>query len=120
MELTAWGRAVRKLRIDRNETLKEMAVAIQVTPSFLSAIETGRKGVPEDMVGKVVKHFGLSKEGAAELRRLAIMNVQRVEIDTRRATGEDRELVAAFARRFSGLSEAKRKQLRSILLPEEN
>ena len=120
MELTAWGQAVRKLRIDRNQTLKEMADAMKVTPAFLSAVETGRKGVPEDLVVKVIRYFRLTGEDAAQLRRLAVRNVQRVQIDTRKATGEQRELAAAFARRLAHLSEADEKQLRRILQVKED
>ena len=43
MALTAVGKALRKFRIDRDLTLREMAEKIGVTSSLLSSVETGRK-----------------------------------------------------------------------------
>ena len=41
--LTSLGRFLRKLRIDRGEILKNMAEKLEVTSSFLSAVENGKK-----------------------------------------------------------------------------
>ena len=37
--LTNFGKALRKLRIDNNELLKDMALKLEVTVSYLSAVE---------------------------------------------------------------------------------
>ena len=44
--LTALGRFLRKIRIDRNELLKDMADKLEVSASFLSAVENGKKSMP--------------------------------------------------------------------------
>ena len=41
--LTALGRFLRKIRIDRNELLKDMADKLEVSASFLSAVENGKR-----------------------------------------------------------------------------
>ena len=43
MALTDFGKAVRKARLDADETLATMAESLNVSPAFLSAMETGRK-----------------------------------------------------------------------------
>ena len=43
MALTAFGKAVRKARIDTGYTLLTMAKALGTTPAFLSGTETGTK-----------------------------------------------------------------------------
>ena len=44
--LTMLGKFLRKLRIDRNELLKDMAGKLDVTVSFLSSVENGKKKMP--------------------------------------------------------------------------
>ena len=39
--LTALGKFLKKLRVDRNEVLKDMSARLGVTASFLSAVENG-------------------------------------------------------------------------------
>lgn len=58
MAITEFGKAVRKARIDANNvTLSSMATELSTTPSFLSAIEMGRKKIPIDWVGKIEQFF---------------------------------------------------------------
>lgn len=57
MSLTDFGKAVRKARIESGETLVTMAKKLKTTPSFLSALETGRKKIPNDWVLKIDEFF---------------------------------------------------------------
>ena len=41
--ITRFGKELRKIRIDHGEILKDMAEKLQVTPSFLSSVEVGKK-----------------------------------------------------------------------------
>ena len=45
--LTDLGRLLRKIRIDHGEILKDMANRFGVTASYLSAVENGKRAVPE-------------------------------------------------------------------------
>ncbi|TCJ95974.1 hypothetical protein EV694_1977 [Volucribacter psittacicida] len=57
VKLTEFGKAVRKARVDANETLYSMAKAIGTSPSFLSGMETGRKKITVKWVVKIVVFF---------------------------------------------------------------
>ncbi len=57
MRLTEYGKLVRKARIDANITMLKMADALGVSPSYLSALENGKKKVPTQFVGKVLEYF---------------------------------------------------------------
>lgn len=48
--LTDLGRLLRKIRIDHGEILKDMANRFGVTASYLSAVENGKRAVPEAWV----------------------------------------------------------------------
>ena len=46
--LTEVGRFLRKLRIDHGEILKDMADKLDVTVSYLSAVENGKRHMPSE------------------------------------------------------------------------
>ncbi len=46
--LTEFGKAIRKIRLDKGEILKDMAKRLGISSAFLSAVENGRKNVPEN------------------------------------------------------------------------
>ena len=54
--LTAFGKFCRKLRIERDEILKNMADKLEVTPSYLSAVEIGKRKIPETW-GKLITNI---------------------------------------------------------------
>ena len=56
MKITEFGKIVRKARLDVEVSLLSMAKELQVTSSFLSGMETGRKKITVDCVQKL-KHF---------------------------------------------------------------
>lgn len=58
--VTEFGKIIRKARIDTGETLSSMAKGIKKTVSFLSAIETGTKKIPMDLI-PTIKEYLISK-----------------------------------------------------------
>jgi len=46
--LTRLGRFLKKLRIDNGEILKNMADKFNVTASYLSAVENGKRAFPNE------------------------------------------------------------------------
>ena len=51
--LISIARFLRKLRIDNGEILKDMAEALGVSSAFLSAVENGKKKMPEGWIEKL-------------------------------------------------------------------
>ena len=49
---TVFGKELRKLRIDYDETIYQMAKKLDMSISYLSAIESGSRNVPGDLVDK--------------------------------------------------------------------
>ena len=97
MAITEFGKAVRKARIDANNvTLASMAAELQTTPSFLSAIEMGRKKIPADLVGKVEAFFARHGVAIPDLRVRADVSNKAVPLDG--LSPAQQMLVAGFAR----------------------
>lgn len=81
--MTPFGEKMRALRAERGLSLGEMADAIGVTPTYLSALEHGRRGRPNWVfVQRVIQFFNVIWDDAEELQRLADMSHPRVVVDT--------------------------------------
>lgn len=110
--LTQFGKEIRKLRIEKGETMAQMADKLKRSPSFLSSVETGRKSIPDSLIDDVVREYQLSPAAANALAAAAASSATVFRIEP---AAKDQELVAAFARKFDTLSEDQRKTLFSIL-----
>ena len=62
--LTELGRELRKLRIDKDLMLKDMALAMKTSPAYLSAVERGRKPPTKKLMDAVVGKFGFDLDVA--------------------------------------------------------
>ena len=70
MGVTAFGKILRKRRIDSSEILGDMAKRLDVSAAYLSSIENGLREIPESFVEKIAKEYGLSE---AEKQEQAIL-----------------------------------------------
>ena len=69
--LTDFGKALRKMRIDHGEFLRDMAAKLNVTVAYLSAVENGRREVPDNWIGELANQYKLSNEEQKELQEYA-------------------------------------------------
>jgi len=65
--LTPFGKALRKLRLDLDISLKDMAEKLNVSSSFLSAVETGKKKIPQNFLEKIITNYKLPRKNVWEL-----------------------------------------------------
>lgn len=64
---TPFGRELKKLRIDAGETIRDMAKQLDITASYLSTIETGKRNIPVDMISKLQEKYNLSDKQKCSL-----------------------------------------------------
>jgi HTH-type transcriptional regulator, competence development regulator len=104
--LTPFGKLLRMLRLEKRQTLKDMtehlmlAARHAVSPAFLSAVELGRKNIPEGLIDAIAKSYQLDSNAVKKLEAAADESATTVKL---RPTQETRTLVAQFARRFQEL-----------------
>src|ERR1700733_1979682 len=112
--LTPFGIAIRKLRLDKRLRLLDLAELLDCSAAYLSAIETGRKPIPDGFVLDVARKMKLSTEELTILRRAADRTRKHVKIE--RLPEDQRELVAAFARRIDKIPPALIAKIKGIIL----
>ncbi len=113
---TQFGKELKKLRIDGGMTLMDMAKTLELSASFLSAIETGRKRIPDGMLERLVEKF--SEVNAARHKFEVLINQARHEVrmPLEDASFRDAELATALARRFSSMSDEEKDRLRGFFM----
>ncbi len=113
--ITSVGRFLRKLRIDKGEILRTMAGTLGVSSAFLSAVENGKKKLPDAWLPKLQASYNLSCEQMEELKQAVMESSDTVELNIRNASEDNRRLAVSFARRFDSLDEETSKKLFGIL-----
>lgn len=99
--LTPFGVAARTFRLEKGLRLLDVAEALGVTASYLSAVETGRKPLPDGFADQVARIMGLD---AAETEKLKVSEDRtKKEVRLDKMPESQRALVAAFARRVDDL-----------------
>lgn len=114
--LTAFGKALRKIRIDRNLLLKDMADGLGCSSPFLSAIESGTKKIPDDMIERISNVYKLTEEEVRSLEVGRDQSVKEVKMELKGYCEQDRELALAFARSFESLDASQKEKLKKVLL----
>lgn len=102
MKLSAFGLCVRKLRLELGLTLRDMAVALQVSSPYLSSIELGERTLTQKIAADALDYFKnhmVSNERIEELQAACDQSMKAVPVSMLQA--DERNLVAAFARRLS-------------------
>jgi transcriptional regulator with XRE-family HTH domain len=112
--LTPFGIAARKLRLDKRLRLLDVAKRLGHSASFISAVETGRKSIPDSFVRAVSRAMELSAEEVATLRKAA--DRTRKEVQVEKLPEDQRELVAAFARKLDKVPPDLVAKLKKIVL----
>ena len=120
MKPTNFGKLLRKLRIDHNQILLDMAKKLEVTASYLSAVENGKRNVPEDWLMKIRELYSLTEDEEKQLRNAADEQIKIVKINTVDCDSARKNTVLAFARRINELSEDELESLRKILNREDH
>lgn len=112
--LTNFGKALRKIRIDHSEFLKDMAAKLGVTVAYLSAVENGKREVPDQWIDVLAEKYLLEPSEKKELQNYAYENKDNIKIDLSGIEKEEREMALAFARSFKSLTEADKKAIEKI------
>lgn len=113
MSLTKFGKVVREYRRDLKVTLSAMASALDASPAFLSAMETGRNKVPMDWVMRISNYFKSmgADVDAKWLKVLACESNETVSLEGLPA--HHRMLIAGFAN--SDLNQEQLTRLGNVL-----
>lgn len=120
MAVTALGKFLRKLRIDRDERLYDMVKKVGVSSAFLSGVENGHKKVPTSLVNGIVSTYNLNDIQIQKLNDA--VELSKGSLDLTGFSPEKQETMLKLARRFDDLTDKDKSTITTILMKgdEEN
>ena len=114
--MTPFGERLRALREERGLQLKDMAVALGVTSTYLSALEHGKRSRPNwSFVQRVIHYFNIIWDEADELQRLAELSNPRITLRTSGLSPKATELANRLAHDIETLSDEDLTRLLDVL-----
>ncbi len=113
--LTSLGKILRSIRIEEGEILRDMAKKLNVSSAFLSAVENGKKKMPESWISKLKDLYSLTPEQISKIKDAAMESSDTVSISIQNASAEGKQLAVFFARKFDALDDETAKKIFSIL-----
>ena len=78
--LTKFGKQLRSLRIEKDLRLKDMADELGVTVAYLSAVENGKRAVPDSWVERISKEYDLSDQEVISMQKAAYENKKDIKM----------------------------------------
>ena len=107
------GKFLRRLRIDYDERLFDMAKKVGVSSAFLSAVENGHKKASNPLINKISKIYNLTPSQKADL--YDDVAISQHNLDLSEFSHEKQQAIIMFAAKFDKLSENQHNKIKRIL-----
>lgn len=103
---TPFGKYMRIQRALHDEVQTDTARLLGVSSAFLSAVENGKKQMPDHWLSVLADHYRLSDPERLELERMASISKTFCKIDTSHASIIKRQAAWSFSAAFDTMSDA--------------
>ena len=113
--LTDFGRFLRKIRIDCGEILKDMAEKLNVSAAYLSAVEMGKRNIPEQWVNKISDLYNLSEDEKKDLSVSADNSAKSITLKLDDISNSQKETAILFAREFENIDAETLDKIKKLL-----
>lgn len=114
MKLTALGKELRKIRLDGDEVLFDMAKKLNISSAMLSSIEIGRKSAPDDFIERISKQYPEVANRRAEFDLLADLTKKSMKVSLD-VSDEAKELAYAFRRELPTMTPELLREFKNLL-----
>lgn len=111
---------LKKIRLENGQVLKKMADSLQVTSSYLSAVENGKRPMPKEWLAKLKDGYNLSEEKVEDIRIAADKLAKSVKISLENTSDSKRDVALVFARTFDNMDDAIALKIKEMLTRESD
>lgn len=118
MKYTPFGEFFKILRIKNKEVLLDASKFLGVSSAYVSAVECGKRSIPEEWREKIISHYSLSSKDTAELDRAIENSRATIEVNLSGVSDTRRAVALQFCRSFNDMEEDVASKILEIL--EEN
>ena len=96
--VTQLGKILRIIRINTGDSMRSMADKLDVSVSYLSAIENGKRNVPVNFEEKVVSKYNLSDKDKENLRNAIAQTAANVKVNITELSEKKKKLIYALSK----------------------
>lgn len=105
MSYTRFGEFMRIKRIKNHEVMANTAELLSVSVPFVSAVENGKKNVPDEWFDILVRHYNLNEGERNELAQAIEESKTQIKFNLSNAKEFQRRVALQFQRSFNDLDE---------------
>ncbi len=105
MAYTKFGEFMRIQRIKHHEVMGDSAKLFDVSMPFISAVENGKRNVPDGWFDILVSHYNLTTQESDELSNAIEQSKTQVKLNLTRTTAIRREMAIQLQRSFDTMDE---------------
>lgn len=118
--ISKFGEYIRIIRNKENDSLRDMAKKLEITPAFLSAMEVGRKSIPIDYAERITSIYHLSTDEKEKLLNAILETNNKVPLELSKMNESQKEVTLVFARKILSADENLIEKLRKILEDDQD
>lgn len=115
MGYTKFGEYMRILRVKTHEVMGDAAKYLGVSVPFLSAVENGKKAIPQGWEEKIASHYSLDDDGRKELETAIDASRTQIHIKIDNFGQSKRAAALQFARSFDNMDEETAIKIMNLL-----
>ena len=119
MGYTKYGEFMRVLRVRAHEVMGDTAKLLNVKVPFVSAVESGKRNVPEEWIPIIINYYHLDTAEQAELKDAIESSKTQMKINLLTASNTQRRLAVQFQRSFENLDEDTAEAIMKLLNKED-
>lgn len=120
MNYTKYGEFIRIQRVKHHEVMGDTAKLFGVKIPFVSAVETGKKNVPENWIPILIEHYSLSADEQQELLEAVEASKTQIKLNMLDTAIHQRKLAVQFQRSFDKLDEETANAIFELLRKEDD
>ena len=95
--MTELGRLLKIIRVNSGDSAKDMAEKLFLSPSYLSAIENGKRNIPANLLGNIAEAYDLSDEDKERLREAILGSDKPLKMNLTNFTDRKKRLILAIS-----------------------
>lgn len=115
-KMTELKKVLMSIRKRNNENMQRMSKRLNLSVSYLSMLETGKRKVTENFLELFSKEYDLNKIEISKLKEVAIKNREtEILINLRELNGRQKKLALMFAEKVKKMSPEILKQITEII-----
>lgn len=120
MAYTKFGEFMRILRVQNHEVMGDTAKLFDVKVPFISAVESGKRNVPEEWIPTLIEHYNLDLSAQEELYEAIEYSKTQMKINLSNANFTQRKVAVQFQRSFENLDDDTATEILKLLNKGDN